>query len=119
MVRKGTILRYSSAFKQKVVREIERGEKSIYQAQKIYDINGSITIQRWIKKFGKNYLLSKVVRIEMKDEKDKIKQLEKKVRELETALSNEHLKSISLEALVTVAEKHYKTDFKKNFGPKQ
>jgi hypothetical protein len=55
----------------------------------------------------------------MKDEKDKVKQLEQKVKELESALAKEHLKAISLEALVEVAQKHYKADFKKNFGTRQ
>ncbi|MCK5289203.1 MAG: transposase, partial [Candidatus Omnitrophica bacterium] len=67
----------------------------------------------------KNHLLAKIIRVEMKDENDKIKGLEQKVKNLESALANEHLKSITLEALVEVAEKHYKADFKKNFGIKQ
>jgi transposase len=113
------ILRYSRAFKQKVVGEIERGEINIYQAQSVYDIKGSGTIQKWIKRFGKNHLLRKVVRIEMKDERDKIKQLEQEIRALKSALSEEHLKNITLESLIEVAQKHYKTDFKKNFGSKQ
>ena len=113
------IFRYSIAFQQKVVDEIERGEINICRAQNIYDIKGGSTIQGWIRKLGKNHLLSKVIRVEMKDEKDKIKQLEQKVKKLESALAMEHLKSISLEALVEVAQKHYKTDFKKNFGIKQ
>ena len=113
------ILRYSTAFQQKVVGEIERGEINAYKAQSLYDIKGSSTVQGWIKKLGKNHLLAKVIRIEMKDEKDKIKQLEQKVKKLESALANEHLKSITLEALVEVAQKHYKADFKKNFGIKQ
>lgn len=112
-------VRYSMAFKQKVVGEIEERKISVYQAQRIYDIKGGDTIQKWIKKFGKDHLLAKVVRIEMKDEQDKIKIMEKRIRELESALADEHLKKICLESLVEVAEKHYKADFKKNFGFKQ
>jgi len=108
-----TIIRYSKAFQQKVVSEIESGEINICKAQSLYDIKGGSTIQRWIRKLGKNHLLAKIIRVEMKDEKDKIKVLEKKVKQLESALANEHLKSIALEALVVVAEKHYKTDLKK------
>ncbi|MCK5289012.1 MAG: transposase [Candidatus Omnitrophica bacterium] len=113
------MIRYSKAFQQKVVSEIESGEINICKAQSLYDIKGGSTIQRWIRKLGKNHLLAKIIRVEMKDEKDKIKVLEKKVKQLESALANEHLKSIALEALVVVAEKHYKTDLKKNFGIKQ
>ena len=114
-----TIVRYSTAFQQKVVSEIERGEINICKAQRLYDIKGGSTIQGWIRRLGKNHLLAKIIRVEMKDENDKIKGLEQKVKNLESALANEHLKSITLEALVEVAEKHYKADFKKNFGIKQ
>jgi len=53
------IRRYSIAFKQKVVSEIESGKLNVSQAQKLYDITGAQTIQNWICKFGKNHLLNK------------------------------------------------------------
>ena len=112
------LYRYSTAFKQKVVTEIETGELSISEAQRLYGINGGDTIQAWVRKLGKNHLLNRIVRIEMKDEKDRVKELEKKIRTLESALANEHVKNIVLESLIEVAEEHYKTDFKKNFGGK-
>lgn len=108
--------RYSIAFKQKVISEIESGKFSISQARKVYDIPGSQTIQYWLKKYGKNHLLNKVVRIEMKDEKDQLKALEKKNRELESALANAHLKLISFESLLECVEEHYQIDVKKTFG---
>lgn len=112
------IYRYSTAFKQKVVTEIESGELTISEAQRLYGIIGGSTVQAWIKSLGKNHLLNRIVRVEMKDEKDRIKELEKKVRDLESALANSHVKNIALESLVEVAEEHYKVDFKKNFGGK-
>ena len=87
------IHRYSSSFKQKVISEIESGKLTIAEARKIYDISGSGTIRNWLRKYGKNHLLNKVVRIEMKDEKDKVKELEKQKRELESALAQAHLKT--------------------------
>ncbi len=111
--------RYSAAFKQKVVSEIESGKISIEEARRIYDIRGGSTIRDWIKKLGRNHLLSKVVRIEMRDEKDRIKGLEKEIRKLKTALADEHIKTIALESLIEVADEHYKVDIKKNFGGKE
>jgi transposase-like protein len=110
--------RYSAAFKQKVVSEIECGELRIGDAQRIYDIKGAETIQRWIRKFGKNHLLNKVVRIEMKDEKERIKELETQIKTLESALAQTQVKNIALESLLECAEEHYQVDFKKNFGGK-
>lgn len=112
------IYRYSLAFKQKIVSEIESGKLSIEQARQVYDIGGSCTIQKWLKKFGKHHLLSKVVRIEMKDEKDKIKELQRQKQELESALAQAHLKNICLESLIESVEAHYKVDVKKTFGQK-
>jgi transposase len=108
--------RYSAAFKQKVIGEIETGKLSIERARRIYDIGGTCTIQKWLKKIGKHDLLYKVVRIEMKDEKDKLKELEKQKKDLESALAQEHLKNICLEALIESIEEHYGIDVKKNFG---
>lgn len=98
---------YSSAFKLKVVNEIESGKLSISQANEIYDIGGAHTISRWIKNLGKNHLLSKVVRIEMKDEKDKVKELKDRVRNLERLLANKELDNLMNEAfLELLADDH-------------
>lgn len=111
-----TITRYSKAFQQKVVTEIESGKLTIAQARKIYDIKGYGTIHYWLRKFGKNHLIAKVVRIEMKDEQDKLKELERHQRQLESALAQAHLKIICLESLIDCAEEHYQIDIKKKFA---
>ena len=113
------VIRYSQAFKQKVVSEIESGKITVADARKIYDIAGHGTIENWLKKFGKNHLLAKVVRVEMKDEKDKIKELEREKRQLESALAQAHLKVIGLESLIDCAEDHYQVDIKKKFDTQQ
>jgi len=110
---------YSIAFKQKVVNEIETGKlSSVHEAQRLYDIRGNRTIYDWVRKLGKNELIGKVVRVEMKDEKDKIKALEQEKRQLEKALAQAHIKVVALESLIEVAEEHYGVDFKKNFTAK-
>lgn len=110
------VKRYSLAFKQKVVSEIEAGKINVSQAQKLYDITGGATIASWIKKLGKNHLLAKVIRIEMKDEPSKLKALERQKRELESALAQAHVKLLSLESLIACVEEHYQIDVKKTFG---
>lgn len=113
-----TIYRYSIAFKQQVVSEIESGELSIEKARRKYDIPGTTTIQKWIRSMGKNHLLAKVVRVEKPQERDEKKELQKRVHELESALADAHIKNVTLESLVDIASEYYKTDLKKNFGPK-
>jgi transposase-like protein len=110
--------RYSHAFKQKVVSEVESGKLTRQEARRVYGIAGGRTINDWIRLLGKNYLLNKVVRIEMKDEKNRIKELEREKRQLESALAQEHIKNITLEALIDCVEEHFQIDVKKNFGNK-
>ncbi len=108
--------RYSLAFKQKVVSEIESGKFSLSQVRRIYDINGAQTLYKWLRKLGKGHLIEKIVRIEMKDEKDKLKELQSKNQQLESALAQAHLKLLVYESLIESVEAHYKVDVKKTFG---
>ena len=55
MTEQRVIHRYSSSFKHKVISEIESGQLTIEGARKIYDIPGKYTVQRWLKKYGKNH----------------------------------------------------------------
>lgn len=110
--------RYSLSFKQKVVSEIERGELTLAEAGRIYDITGKNTLRRWLRELGKNHLIGKVVRVEMADELSKLKQLEKEKQALESALAQTQLKLLSLESLLEAAERYFGVDIKKNFGPK-
>ncbi len=77
------IIRYSEAFKLKIVEELDRGKLSIGELRKIYDIRGSETIQTWLKKYGKAHLLNKIVRVSVPEEVERIKKLEKEKLELE------------------------------------
>lgn len=108
--------RYSQAFKQKVVSEIESGKFTISDARTVYDIPGGATIQTWLQKFGKTHLLNKVIHIKMRDEKDKIKELERQKRELESALAQAQLKIITLESTIQVLEEKADTKLKKRTG---
>ncbi|HEU4555462.1 MAG TPA: hypothetical protein VFS25_21620, partial [Chitinophaga sp.] len=86
------------------------------EARRRYGIKGTYTIQQWLKKFGKNHLLNKIVRIEMKGEQDRIKELESEVKRLKIALADATLAKDALETLVKIVNEHYETDVKKNLG---
>lgn len=109
-VNKKTIYNYSLNFKRKVVAEIEKGELTLQQARLKYDIKGRSTIQRWIKKLGKNELLCKKVRIEMPDEIQKIKQLEARIAELKEAMVAMSLEKLSTEKFLELACEDLNTD---------
>jgi transposase-like protein len=110
-----TVYRYSSCFKEKVVQEVSSGS-SISEVCRRYDIKGGSTVQYWIKKFGRPELLNTVIRVKMRSEEDKIKQLEAENKRLKIALADSVLVRDVLETLIEVADEHYQTDLKKNFG---
>lgn len=114
----GITKRYSIAFKQKVISEIEEGKYTQGESSKIYGISQS-GIHYWLKRYGKYKLLNKIVRIEMKGEQDRIKQLEKEKRALESALAQSHLKTLYLESLVEIAGEKYGIDLKKKNDTKE
>ena len=109
--------RYSEAFRQKVISEIERGKYRIKEASRLYEVPFQ-TIYNWLHKYGKNHLIGKIVRVEMKSELDRLKQLEAEKKVLESALAQAHLKIITLESTIEVAEEKFNIDFKKKPGSK-
>ena len=113
MPKQRSVIRYSPAFKSKGGEEIESGKYTVGEVRKIYDIWGSHTIDRWLKQLGRTHLLSRVIRVEMKDEKDKLKELERQKRELESALAQAHLKILSLETMIDIAEERFDIKIKK------
>ncbi|MBC7867703.1 MAG: transposase [Gloeobacteraceae cyanobacterium ES-bin-316] len=111
-------IRYSISFKQKVVREIEEEGLGISEAARRYGIKGGQTIQKWIKQFGKNHLLNKIIRVEMKGEKDRTKELEQEIKKLKEALADAYLAKDAAEKIIELANKEYNIDLKKNLGQK-
>jgi transposase len=114
----GRKIRYSFAFQQKVVSEIESGKYTSYQAAKIYDIGSLVTIYNWIEKLGKAKLLNKVVRVEVSDELDRLKELEKKNKELESALAQAHIKMIYQDKLISIVEERTGVNWRKKYEKK-
>ena len=111
----GLNLKYSSAFKQKVITEVESGLYTVKEAKRVYGVSGQ-SIYDWLKRFGKDHLINRTVRVEMRGEADRVKELEKEKQKLEAALAQAHLKILALESTIESAEELFKVDLKKKFG---
>lgn len=107
------MLRYSETFKLKVVQQIESGKLTISEASRLYEIKGTNTIYKWLRKYGKNELIRKVVRIETMDEKSIIKQKEQRIRELESALASLALHNLCLQNYADVVNENISEEEKK------
>jgi transposase-like protein len=81
-------IQYSQAFKHQVVQEIEEGKSTISEVRERYGIKGGGTVQGWLRTMGKLHGLSKIVRVESPEEKSRIKELERQVRQLKEALAD-------------------------------
>ena len=92
------IVRYSDCFKRSVIEEIEKNGLSIEECRRKYAIGGATTIQKWLKMYGKNHLLNKIVRVETIDEIQEIKALKKEIKALKEAYAE-----------VTIEKKVYET----------
>lgn len=100
----GTWIRYSEAFKLQVVDELERGKHgSIEAARRAYGIGGAATIPKWIRKYGREDLLPKIVRIETLKERDELKDARKRIRELEAAVADAHISHVVEKSYFLVA----------------
>ena len=82
---RAVIVRYSDCFKRAIIEEIEKKGLSIEACRRKYSIGGATTIQKWLKKYGKNHLLNKIVRVETIDEIQEIKALKKEIKALKEA----------------------------------
>lgn len=97
-------VRYSEAFKLQVLRELEEGRFATRgEAARTYGIRGQETIVNWARHYGKAHLLGKVIRVETAEEINETKELRKRVRDLEKALADAHLKGLFDDAYLKIA----------------
>ena len=90
----GRLVRYSEAFKQMVVRDLEEGRfKSPWEAMEAHGIGTVHTVKRWLVQYGREHLVRRVVRVSKQGEASEIKRLKNRVRELEAALADAHMDS--------------------------
>ena len=105
-------IRYSMAFKRQVVEDLETGRfRTILAANEHYGIGGAETVRKWLRRFGGNHLVSKVVRMEKPDEADQIRQLKKQIRQLQEALGKTQLENVMNESFLRIACEQLGIDF--------
>jgi len=103
------IKRFSAALKRKVVEEVLTGSLTAREAARLYGVGDVRTVNRWI--FMQEGRETKIVRVLMKSEADRI-------RELEEALSDERLARRVLAAQLESYQR-YVPDLKKRLSTKE
>lgn len=106
------VRQYSEALKMEVVKELDSGKLNVREAMEFYDVPWSRTIYRWRKKYGKDRRETRIVRVVMKNEQERIRTLEK-------ALADKEIELMALRALNQVYEEDYGEDLKKKLSHEQ
>jgi transposase-like protein len=101
------IRRYSEVLKRRVVEEYESGSASVRELMGQYGILCKDSIYLWCKRYGRFKKVTKVVRVIMKSEKERILELERAVADLT-------LKNRVLETHVRILEREVGEEVKKS-----
>ena len=109
---------YSTEFKKRIVNDFESGKYSVYQLERLHGVSNP-TIYKWIYKFStfneKGFRI-----VEMKDSSNKkMKALEARVKELESAVGRKQIKIEYLEKMMEIAKEELYIDIKKNYATPQ
>lgn len=104
---------YSEEFKCMLVGTFEKGELSVPQMEKLYNIP-CVTIYRWIYKYSKfNERGQRVV--EFNDSTmNKLQEYENRIKELERLVGQKQIKIEYLEKMIDIAKEELDIDIKKN-----
>ena len=106
---------YSIEFKKELVSEFESGKFSVMELSRLHGIPFG-TIYRWVYEYSPNQERGYRV-VEMKDSSSKkVKDLERRIRELEAMLGRKQIEIDYLETMMEVAKEELDIDIKKNFG---
>jgi transposase-like protein len=89
-----TVKRYSESFKLKILDEIRTGKYSKREVIAIYDLSPG-GLYYWIKKYSRFDLLNRQVKIQTMTEKDKIKELENRIKQLKELLVEKDLTNLT------------------------
>jgi transposase-like protein len=107
---------FSTELKKEIVGQIERGEYTVSQIVREYQLGGRQTVYQWLYLYSRT--LKKGYRLVMeKESQDKTTQeLKKRIQELEAALGRKSLEADLYRVIVEKASAELKTDLKKSFG---
>lgn len=110
--------RFSTEFKESLVKEFESGQYSVLQLSKLYKIKPQV-IYNWIYKFSNFNERGYRIMEKHESSQQKIAQMENRIAELESALGRKQIQLDFSEKMIEIAEQEYGIDIKKNYATKR
>ena len=103
------------SFKLAVISQVEKGELTCKQTQKVYGIQGRSTVLTWLRKHGTFdwHNPQTAMRPESKETPAQ------KIKRLQGELSDERLKNKILNTMIDIPDQQYGTAIRKKFSPRQ
>ena len=115
---------YSETFRREVVKLVESGQLSAHGASRHYGIKGSMTVYRWLEKYGDPQAPripkpTKLMSEQSQDPQQREESLRAEVESLKRLLEHERLRSEAYLQMIKLAESKFKIPIEKKSGPKQ
>lgn len=111
--------KFETSFRRWLVQEIESGRMSWQDARNKFQMphRFDIVYKEWQKKYSEEILVSLPL-MSAKDKTDN-KKLEERIKQLEKELELAQMKVTAYNIMIDIAEKDYKLEIRKKYGPKQ
>lgn len=108
---------FSTALKQKLVREIEHKKSTIAQIGRQYEVREN-TVSKWLKTYGMDKTPKVRTIVELESDTVKMLNYQKKIAELEQLLGQKQVVIEFQNKMIDLAEEEYKIDIKKKLETK-
>jgi len=111
--------KYETSFRRWLVCEIESGRMSWQEARQRFNLPYRFDMQykQWQQKYSDEIVLT--LPLMSAKERTDIQALEQRIKELEKQLEFAQMKIVAMNTVIDIAEKSYKLEIRKKFGPKQ
>lgn len=111
--------KFETSFRRWLVQEIESGRMSWQDARNKFQMpyRFDLVYKEWQKKYSEEILVSLPL-MSAKDKTDN-KKLEERIKQLEKELELAQMKVTAYNIMIDIAEKDYKLEIRKKYGPKQ
>jgi len=97
-----SVIRYSEAFKLKVVAEVEREGLTFEEARRKYGVRSAGTVSRWVRQYG-NGSRGKIIRVQTPEPINELKRLQERVKRLESLLADANIDLVLERAYTQIA----------------
>jgi len=111
--------KYETSFRRWLVCEIESGRMTWQEARAKFNL--PYRFDKYYKLWQQKYSDEIVLTLPLMSAKEQTnnRQLEKRIKELEKQLELAQMKVVALNTVIDIAEKNYKLEIRKKYGPKQ